>query len=252
MKCRTLLCAAAAIVSLSTNAAAYDWTGFYIGGHAGAGWGPSTQQLTTRPGASALNIIDPIAFNGVSRLGGVGGIHAGYNWQFTPFWVVGLEGDFSLTSLNRTEWSNDLTRSGIPLPPGNNMRMTTDVNWMASTRGRIGYAWDRILLYATGGFAWADIDYDARFSFQVDPYNATGSSSRIRSGWVWGGGLQYAVASNWVLRAEYLHYRFEDGPSIEGVVLPQLPPSPSFVFSWGETIVQVLQIGLSYKFVGGL
>src|SRR5580692_2070991 len=75
--------------------AAPSWTGFYIGLHGGAGWGSSQTSFTDPNG-----VISPISLDSDNtKIGAVGGIQLGYNWQFAPTWVAGLEGDFSLASI---------------------------------------------------------------------------------------------------------------------------------------------------------
>ncbi len=112
----------------------------------------------------------------------IGGAYAGYNWQLAPLWLLGVEGD--------STWA-DLT---VPAGSG-------DVNWVGSVRGRIGWTpTATTMLYFTGGAAWTTISIPG-----VDTLPAT----QTKSGWVIGGGFEWAPwASNWLVRAEYLNYSF--------------------------------------------
>ena len=171
----------------------FSWTGAYVGGQIGYEWGTSSSNLFPTafgPGAGAsLGSYSP---NGV-----VGGAHIGYNYQISQF-VVGLEGD-----VNGSDYHGSTSFGGLAT-----QSTRTDVD--GSIRGRVGVAWDRALIYATGGAAFGPI----RNSF-TSFGGINDSSSTTRVGWTVGGGVEYAVPVNLnllghqsavTLRAEYLHY----------------------------------------------
>jgi len=145
----------------------YNWSGPYIGINGGGGWGRSSWSGT----------------DSFSLSGGLIGGTLGYNWQTGP-WVYGLEGDI--------DWSN-LRGSTTTFCPGG---CETRNSWLATVRGRVGYAFDRFLPYATGGVAIGDINANA---------SGFGSASTTRAGWTVGGGVEFALAGNWTAKAEYLH-----------------------------------------------
>ena len=136
----------------------FSWTGLYAGAQMGYMWGSG----------SAI---------GYGMYGAVGGAHIGYNYQMNEF-VVGLEGD-----INGASYSGSTAFFG------------TRENIDGSIRGRFGVAWDRALLYVTGGAAFAGIDNFYGLS------NIEASHSRV--GWTLGGGIQYAFTDNWSLGVEY-------------------------------------------------
>jgi len=144
----------------------FAWTGFSLGANVGAAW--STIQDDGLGGGSASSVM--------------GGVSAGYNWQFAPFWVVGIEADAS--------WA-DLT---VPAGSG-------DVNFVGTLRPRLGFTpTPTTLLYATGGAAWSTVNIPG-----VDTLPAT----QTKAGWVAGAGVEWAPwANNWSVRAEYLNYHF--------------------------------------------
>ena len=112
--------------------AGYNWTGFYLGINGGGGWGNSDWN-----GFAVSN----------SPSGGMVGGTVGYNWQGVGSpWVFGLEGDIDWADI---EGSTRL-RGGALLPDQN--------NWLGTVRGRVGYAFDRIMPYVTGGLAVGDIE----------------------------------------------------------------------------------------------
>jgi outer membrane immunogenic protein len=170
----------------------FHWTGVYLGADLGGGW--STIQA------------DSIGTNDASSV--IGGVYAGYNWQFASGWVIGIEGDAS--------WA-DLT---VPAGSG-------DVNWVGSLRGRIGWTpWSTTMVYFTGGAAWSTVSIPG-----VDTLPAT----QTKSGWVVGGGAEWALwASNWLARAEYLNYGFTGVALGAGLA--------------GNLTINEFRAGVAYKF----
>jgi outer membrane immunogenic protein len=160
-----------------------SWTGFYVGGHIGAAW----QNL------SSGGIQDPNGFlasgnlPGGSETAAIGGLQAGYNWQFAPSWVAGFEGDFSWTSLHdHREARPILTRSGIPAGPNAIVALDINTRWLASARARLGYTgWsNNTMFYVTGGAAWADTEYTALFQTSPPLNQATLATRPSRAdGW---------------------------------------------------------------------
>jgi outer membrane immunogenic protein len=177
----------------------YNWTGFYIGANAGYGW--------SRGGFAG----DTDGF--------VGGGQIGYNWQGvgSPF-VFGLEADFQGADL-----SNSGTFAGVTL--------SGKTNAFGTVRGRIGYAWDRAMIYATGGWAYA------RNEVSASAGGATISSSEWRSGYAIGGGLEYALWDRWSTKLEYLYLHTNDST----VTLAGVPFT-------GDNNISVVRVGLNYRF----
>jgi outer membrane immunogenic protein len=194
---------------------AFTWSGVYIGAQVGYGWGTSGAYDTTAP--------SPIGTYSTS--GVVGGGHIGYNYQISQF-VFGLEGDMNAST------ENGSTVDGVDIP-GN--VLTIHKNYDASIRGRIGYAFDRVLIYATGGGAYGDF----RTSYSA-PGAFDGDFNDGRFGWTVGGGIEYAIDNNWSVRAEY---RYTDYGHINDLAIN----------TYGDNISQHLrdnrvQVGFSYKF----
>jgi outer membrane immunogenic protein len=165
-------------------APAYDWTGLYVGGQIGVGEGDSVQFFTAGVGGST----------GRYDLSGVaGGPLVGFNWQFAQHLVAGAEADFS--------WA-DLSGSGRTTATyGCGTICSTTVNWFATERARLGYAFDNgVLLYATGGAAQVDVRPD------LDGY----IRSSTRFGWAAGAGVEYRFNRNWSAKAEYLFVNVDD------------------------------------------
>jgi outer membrane immunogenic protein len=140
----------------------YNWTGFYIGAHGGYGFGNTGDSLIDSETDGFL----------------VGG-QVGYNMQFGN-WVAGLEADASYTDLTNED---------------DNALFDADLNYLATVRGRIGYSFDRILLYGTGGVAFGELEYD----------NGTDTGSETSVGWAAGAGVEFGMTENVSLKGEYLY-----------------------------------------------
>jgi outer membrane immunogenic protein len=165
----------------------FTWTGFYIGGQVGYAWG--TQR------ANVLQANGNTLFNSYSAQGVIGGAHIGFNYQANQF-VYGIEGSVDGTSISKTF---DRT-IGTPFAYG--VSYQTSIPIQGSIRGRVGLAWDRVLVYATGGAAFAGAD-----ATYTSPFGSV-SQSTTRVGWTVGGGLEYALTNNWSIRAEYRYSDF--------------------------------------------
>jgi outer membrane immunogenic protein len=157
-----------------------NWTGFYIGGQGGFAWGQS-EHYDPLGNSSGLYDIK----------GGFGGATVGYNWQIYN-WVIGLEDDISASDIKAAVNSSRPTWTCI-LPNG----CVTDIKWFGTARGRLGYAYDQLLLYGTGGAAFGRVH-------SSEPAPGLDSSSD-RVGWTAGGGLEYGFTPHWSAKVEYLH-----------------------------------------------
>lgn len=203
-------------VRVPGGAGKVDWTGAYAGFHFGTGfartWGSTTSLDGTRADLAAAESAD-------LRLGSslLAGVQAGYNWQFGNGFVFGVEGDWSRTDLDgeqdtSTTW---LTPDGA-VGAGLQAKTHHEIDWTASLRGRIGYAFDnRWLVYGTGGVAfakerqWRDQYTDSgwQYSTSTDLYLVE-STSATRAGFTLGGGAEYAINDRWSIKADYTYSRF--------------------------------------------
>ncbi|HET7123065.1 MAG TPA: carbohydrate porin [Bradyrhizobium sp.] len=167
--------------------AVFDWTGLYIGAHAGYSRGPSS---------AVLSDPTPIAAGGTFS-GTIGGVQAGYNVRLSSGLLLGVEADIT--------FPNFLTSNSIVSSLATAQSDVTEQwDYVATARGRIGYATGPWLAYATGGMAFAGE------RFLNSPAN--GSDEKLlhtRLGWAAGGGLEYGFAPHWSARLEYLYSRFE-------------------------------------------
>jgi outer membrane immunogenic protein len=161
--------------------AVYNWTGIYIGINGGFGTGNSNWS------------VGPIGTTGSFPTSGllIGGT-AGFNYQIGEY-VFGIEGDGDWTNLHGNSGSSCGAISAVVIPP---VSCQTQGQWLATVRGRVGYAFDRILLYGTGGAAFGNIQTG------LNPPSTFDSS--VEAGWTVGAGLEFAFAQNWTAKVEYL------------------------------------------------
>ena len=220
--------------------APFRWTGFYLGGNIGGAWGRGGG-VTSR--CSPLGICDQLPASGnVDANSVIGGVHAGYNWSMSPLWLIGIEGDFEWTKLDGSASAQDVDATGFVIGPRGHT-WSRDIGWLASVRGRLGYTVaPKTLMYFTGGVAWQNADYRAT---QSGLGTASTSFSETTTGYVIGGGLEWAMTNNWVLKGEYLYYNF-DGQSSN--VPNSLGAPVRSSFKWDDSEVHSLRAGISYKF----
>jgi outer membrane immunogenic protein len=191
----------------------YDWTGIYVGGNLGAGFAHFSW---SDPFTGANNTFDKTGF--------IGGGQIGANWQINAL-VLGIEGDFDWTGLKAS--GHDSAGNVI----------NTNTQWTSTATGRIGAAFDRLLLYAKGGAAFAH-DKDSL----NDAFNNTASTSLTRTGWTAGAGLEYAFAPNWTAKIEYDYLAF--GKETLNLSTPTTPG-----YNTNASLnVQEVKAGINFKF----
>lgn len=174
----------------------FDWTGFYVGAHLGWGFGDQEFPAACECGAGSDAELD---YDGL-----LGGLQIGYNYQFRPNWLVGIEGDIS--------WS-DISGSGTTTMPNNippdTATFTSTIDWFGTLRGRLGYVFDRWMVYGTGGLAYGS--YETRYNVTypgADPGIVVPLSGTMQDkdwGWTVGAGAEFAFTDRWSVKAEYLY-----------------------------------------------
>ncbi|MBF9232491.1 outer membrane protein [Microvirga alba] len=169
---------------------AFSWTGFYLGANAGYGWNTSNDKVFV----NGLGLV-----GGNNRGGFVGGGQIGYNYQMGMF-VVGVETDLQYADLGGRDNSVLFLNPALV-----GFRKNSSDNYFGTVRARAGVAFDRALVYATGGFAYGDVGG-----------NSFGGSSN--GGWTLGGGVEYAFTNNLTAKVEGLYVNL-DRKSNNAVIL---------------------------------
>jgi outer membrane immunogenic protein len=199
----------------------FSWTGCYIGGHGGGGWGD--KKLSNNVGGIS---IPPGESIGIKIEGAFGGGQAGCDFQLLPNWVAGVAADIS--------WADIKGDVDDPFFANKNFKARTE--WFGSAAGRLGVNVDRFMIYGLGGVAWAHDIYQARSG---DSFLLTATESR--NGYVVGGGMEWYFARNWSAKFEYQRLDFgtrtvtlTDGSNEQTLDVRQL--------------IRVLKFGLNYRF----
>jgi outer membrane immunogenic protein len=213
--------------------AAYDWSGFYIGAHAGYAWGDKDFELTSpdSPGEVRRPSFNTDGF--------LAGGQVGVNWQTGP-WVFGAEFQMSWTGLDGS------ATVAPPLAGGaGNITVGADINWIATLTGRIGYAWANWLWYVKGGVAWADEEYT-----RAALIGATAVTSPVisdtRTGWTVGIGAEYGWTPNWSVKLEYNYLDFGSHQFSSVSTGGQL--APFTVNTDVDQQIHLVKVGINYRF----
>lgn len=161
---------------MAAPALVYNWTGFYIGGHVGGAFRGNSDNILSAGGSDGRFM---------------GGGQIGYDTQFAPNWVFGIEANYSFLDTNSA-----IANRGL-----------------GSVTGRLGYTWGPSLLYVKGGYAWADSRFTNGFA-----------GDGGRDGYTVGGGLEYLFSQNWSGKIEYQYYDF----GTMNAIAPGLPVAVGF------------------------
>jgi outer membrane immunogenic protein len=203
--------------------AAYNWTGFYVGAHLGGGIEQS-QWTDNKPIICPVSPCPANAAGSQNATGPLGGVQAGYNWQFGR-WVLGVEGQYSFAKLNADHQNISLQAASLGLLSftANSVdRLTSKIDGIGTIAGRIGFAsdsMDRTLFFLKGGAAFARKQYTDQFN-GVGTLCVNGScgvaiiesgaanGSQNNWGWMAGIGLEYGLTENWSANIEYNYLDF--------------------------------------------
>jgi outer membrane immunogenic protein len=221
---------------------ATNWSGFYLGVNAGYGWGRSSLNSTVAGGfgipanGALVAGLDTLR---LSPKGFTGGGQAGYNWQVGRF-VFGVEAEFDYLGLRSTQ-----TGSGVFIG-GGNFTVTNSVktDWLFTARPRLGYAFDRTLIYVTGGLAVTEVKYGSSLVTPAFAVNNDANSSTVRAGWTAGAGLEYALLNNWSVKAEYLYADFGS------VSMTSIGQNGALYNQSATLTTHIARGGINYKFGG--
>jgi outer membrane immunogenic protein len=163
----------------------FTWTGAYIGGQIGYGWGKSNFDG------------DVFSYGNVKPDGFLGGVYAGYNFDLGNNVVLGIDGDVTYNDV-----SKDIDVFDGDLAVGD---FETKLRWSGAVRARVGYAVDRFMPYLAGGVAFGNI----KNSGSIDGIGSF-SESKTLTGWTAGAGVDYAATDNLIVRLEYRYTDYGD------------------------------------------
>lgn len=216
--------------------------GFYIG--ANVGWGYAEHRFTDRDGF-LLEHGFGVGQVTATEDGFVAGVQGGYNWQFRCT-LFGIEADYSWADIN-----HDRTFGNSIFLPGATVNVNNNHQGFGTVRARSGVIVDNLLLYVTGGFAYANNDRTVTVSVPALGLTETFSQdNKTRWGWTFGFGTEWAAWSNWTIKSEVLYARFQKEDTTftcAGVLICPAGATRSFE---RDDNVWVTRIGLNYRFGG--
>jgi outer membrane immunogenic protein len=233
-------------------AAVWSWTGFYIGAHAGAGWGTTEANVTSlaAAGVGVIPVNFPIAQN--SRSGFLGGGQIGHNYQ-SGWTVFGVQADIAGMDLKGTT------------PCITVLSCTAKSDWLATVTGRVGaVVADKTLVYVKGGAAWMNTKHTLSVPaaglggiggiVSIGGAGLTSSTEETAFGWVLGFGAEYALSTNWSAFIEYDYMDFEKkSGALDLTTLlggGGLAPGTATANVDFKNKLSIAKVGVNYKFGG--
>jgi outer membrane immunogenic protein len=209
--------------------AAFDWNGLYVGGHLGGAFQERDVTVLNAANGTQLGTGSP------SEASFAGGGQLGVNFALWASWMVGMEADLSGTFLHN---------SATVTTAGGAAQVQTDskTDMYGTARFRTGYIWNNWLFYGTAGFGWSDAIVTRTQLTGITGGAGPGIVEKVTgtpTGWVAGGGIEWAFAPKWTARLEYLH--LDLGPN-------------TFMFPTSgirrdvESNIDVVRLGLNYRF----
>jgi outer membrane immunogenic protein len=186
---------------------AYSWSGFYIGGNVGYGWGPAKDDATESTTMSGVVTRSTTTSNSQDMNGVIGGVQAGYNYQFGT-WVWGWETDFQGSGQKGSSTFNGVAGGALGIP----FTVTADhkLEWFGTSRGRLGVLWGpNVLLYGTAGVAYGEVKDSATLNGSIAGGAITAAAvtnfKDVKAGWTAGAGAEAALGGGWSAKLEYLY-----------------------------------------------
>jgi outer membrane immunogenic protein len=249
----------------------YTWTGFYIGANGGYAWRNRSVSFNPADSATAgvFNVVDDSTVPNVNfdPRGGFGGFQLGYNWQFDPRSVAGLETDLDFGDIKGSGTSSNV----IPVGPfGSTSAIAAaseKIKWLGTVRGRLGVLLTKeVLLYGTGGFAYGRVEQSATYTINSGALSVTsppfsfvcvagtpcfvGSSSRLQSGWTAGGGGEWALRYGPTFKVEYLYVNLRDNSFPMSAIATTVggPTPSSFRVGFSNSDFHSVRVGLNCRF----
>jgi outer membrane immunogenic protein len=250
------------------------WCGFYVGVNAGGDFDNTKDVDTTSVNtlafpasggpalASAItalsNFSAPVGANGF-----IGGGQIGYNWQWAPTWLVGLEADIEgVSGKGSSSVASSIPITGFPNTLNQSADVSGGIDYLGTVRGRLGFVptptW---LIYGTGGLAYGGVSSSTSISQAVTgaptgllppSWSGTGSFSDTRVGWAAGAGFEWMFLHDWTAKVEYLHYdlgsaTYGVSPLVSNAVVAS-PFTVNSVQSRASFSGDIARVGINYLF----
>jgi outer membrane immunogenic protein len=254
----------------------YNWTGWYVGVNAGASMGKvqsdfNVDDVHVHTSTGNFTVFGFSDRDFVSPSGFIGGGQIGYNWQFSPIWVAGLEADFqgadekdSATLTHPFDFNAPIGTTNNHVTGSRVLDYSAQIDWFGTVRARLGYVWGNgnVFSYVTGGLAYGEVKTDGTSTFSgsvgtpIGPTNSFSIThaighSHVNTGWVLGYGTEGRLATpGWTWRVETYYMDLGHLNDTDSVV-----PFPTVLSVNGGQVTTnshftdwILRGGLSYQF----
>jgi outer membrane immunogenic protein len=213
----------------------FNWTGFYVGGNLGLGW---SQGNFSDPFGNTLGLPNN------ARL--LGGGQAGFNFEYYGGFVIGAEADFDVFANSNTNTSNPAQLINAAGATGSTATIALNNNWLTTVTGRLGYAFDRVLLYGKGGGAWVGSNNPTvAINGAAVPISITNNNW----GWTAGVGVEWTFWGNFSARVEYDYIGLNSPSFTIPASVGGLPAGDQFT-GVNNRFIQLVNIGVNYRFGG--
>ncbi len=232
---------------------AREWSGLYLGANAGWAGAVVESQTTTRVNSAGyFNVqsdeddVNEVGDYDVTSDNFTGGGQIGYNWQ-TGLCVFGVETDFDVLNMDSTK---SRSKAYVSQPAGQlTISTTAKTDWLWTLRSRVGYAKDRWLFYGTGGMTLANLEADFNVSDNFASASEHQNISKIKAGWIVGGGIERSIDKNWSIRTEYL---YADLGTLKGDTNDLTETigglAPTTLHHEAEFVMHLVRLSLNYTF----
>jgi outer membrane immunogenic protein len=219
-----------------------NWSGLYIGGNVGYGWGDGNTDFSFLP-TPAIFEVDNTALDTKSK-GVIGGAQIGYNWQMGAI-VTGLEADIQGSGIKGSARRSPFFETDVNgFIPGSFLSSEQKLSWFGTVRGRLGATvTPDLLLYTTGGLAYGHVDASANTFFD-STVQFPASVSKTKAGWTAGAGAEWMFARNWSAKVEYLYL---DLGNVSAIGHSATEPTVTAAYTW-KTQENIVRVGVNYHF----
>jgi outer membrane immunogenic protein len=226
-----------------------NWSGLYVGGNLGYGWGSGNTDFSFLPTPAEFQINN--ASLRVPSSGVTGGAQVGYNWQVGSV-VTGLEADIQGSGIKGSARATSIfAHTGLPFP-GTVLSSEQNLSWFGTVRGRVGVTvTPELLLYGTGGLAFGQVDASANWFASIGRFGnqAPASVSKTKIGWTAGAGAEWMFARNWSAKLEYLYVDLGSESATGDLTVDQvLIPRFGVGYTWHNTRENIARVGVNYHF----
>jgi len=255
------------------QAPVYSWTGWYVGGNVGYGWGSANDNISflqsqAGGGGGGGPPFAGFAASDRNRTNGViGGVQAGYNWQFQNY-LAGFEADIQGSGQKGSMTYSSTIIDSAAGPNAATVTATDKIEWFGTVRARVGVTSDRWLVYGTGGLAYGEVKINGNvlpaaslpFPLIPTPGALAWNGSTTRAGWTLGAGVENALmSSDWTWKIEYLYIDLgKTSANVSGGVGNCYGPvggpcngplgTPAFGSVTSRITDNIIRLGLNYKF----